>query len=214
MILRMECESNARDRCVHDTEMHWRGRQASVPQPLCSDVTTSAADIERSSLSQHILLCLACVTVGELMRSHMWCLSQPHPNSASGWNLRLHLFPNLLPEEGSTPEGLFACSLCLPFYVHVLSEVKLHWLAVKLLEHGATAHLGAQSSQMSCLHFACPWSTSIQILENNLNNSLIQLSPVRQRRKGSWTSKRNVTQKSTFLRISPKLHVEDSTAKA
>lgn len=97
-----------------------------------------------------------------------WCLlATPQP----GFRLRSEAssVPKFA-EEGS----IFACSLCAPFYLHRLSEIKLHWLDGKLLECGVTAHLGAWRSQMSCLPFACAWSTSIQILENNLNNSLMQ----------------------------------------
>lgn len=51
----------------------------------------------------------SCSAWSETLWVSLWnptCgVSQPHPNPASGWDLRLHHFPNLLPEEGITPEG-------------------------------------------------------------------------------------------------------------
>lgn len=156
--------------CIwHQRETKGRGRHQS--HNLCVSMWQLLLAYREAALSS-----IPCSTwcgrpVGELTSSHTWCLSQPHPNSVSGWDLRLYQIPNLFPWEGSTPEGHFTCSLCVPFNVSVLSEGRLHWLAVQLLELGAMAHLASWRSQMSCYHLTCVWCTPIQILKNNSNNS-------------------------------------------
>lgn len=63
MILRTECEPNACGGHVYMTlEVDWRVRQAAVSQPLCLNVATSAANMQRSNSFK--LLCLTCKTRG------------------------------------------------------------------------------------------------------------------------------------------------------
>ena len=159
-------------RSSSSTPLPWGGTPSTGPRvlkaPFSLALDTSREGASTASLS-NLFQCLITLIVKKF-----FLISKLNPNSISGWDLRLHQIPNLFPQEGSTSEGHSTCSLCVPFNVSMLSEGRLHWLAVQLLEHGDTAHLELWRSRMSCLHFVHKWCIPIWILKNNSNDSSIQ----------------------------------------